>query len=32
MLGPELEAWIREHAEEPQEMVMGRRTSDVLTQ
>jgi dihydrofolate reductase len=32
MLGPELEAWVRENINEPQEMVMGRRTYDMLAQ
>jgi hypothetical protein len=32
MLGPELEAWVGENVAEPQEMVMGRRTYDMLAQ
>jgi dihydrofolate reductase len=32
MLGPDLEAWVREHADEPQEIVMGRRTYEALAE
>jgi dihydrofolate reductase len=32
MLGPELEEWVREHVDEPEELVMGRRTYEMLAQ
>lgn len=32
LFGPDLDSWIREHVDEPQEMVMGRRTYQMLSE